>query len=155
MSTEVVSNAVVELRDKYKARFKEMGEILELSGPDRDLSRKSVLEKLGAKDSAEAFEKLTSRNRELEGIQNDLRHEEIKAVAAQQRQREAELNTPSGAIVHPTADNGVVKSMGQLFVESKAYTEGWKKNHQREVPAMVDISVKTLMETGAGFAPRH
>src|ERR1041385_6805341 len=49
--TETVTNHAAELRGKYKERLKEVGELLELAGPDRDLSKKSVLERLGAKDA--------------------------------------------------------------------------------------------------------
>lgn len=150
--TETVTNHAAELREKYKARLKEFGEILELAGPDKDLSRKTVLEKLGAKDAAEAFEKLESRDRELNGLQGEIRSATLKRLADDNERRERELSIPSSSTREPAADTRV-KTLGQMFVESKAYREVWVKNRKGETPVMLDVDLKTLFETGAGFAP--
>src|SRR5690242_3142168 len=93
--SEVVTNQAAELREKYKARLKEMGEIRELAGPESDLSRREVLERLGAKDSTEAFEKLMSRDRELVGLQADIRKADLKRLNDDNERRERELSIPS------------------------------------------------------------
>lgn len=154
--TETVTNQAAELRGKYKERLKEFGEILELAGPDRDLSKKNVLERLGAKDSTEAFEKLQSRDRELNGLQSEIRNADVKRLRDDQERRERELELPSSRSDSPstTDENGKVKTLGQLFAESKAYTQGWLKNRSVQLPAMIDIGLKTLFDTAAGFAPQ-
>ncbi len=152
---EEMTNAAAELRGKYKERLKEFGEILELAGSDRDLSKKSVLERLGAKDATEAFEKLQSRDRELNGLQFEIRAADLKRLSDDNERRERELLIPAAGngVVQVLGESTRVKSLGQLFVESKAYAQSWMKSKTAGIPAMIDVGLKTLFETGAGFAP--
>ena len=152
--TELVTNHAAELRGKYKERLKEFGEILDLAGADRDLSKKSVLEKLGAKDATEAFEKLQSRDRELIGLQSEIRGADLKRLAEDNERRERELSIPSnnGNTPRTLNEDGQIKTIGQLWIESKGY-DAWVKNRLTMQPVTLDVALKTLFQTSAGFAP--
>ncbi len=144
----------VELRQQAKAKHDAVSEIIRLVGEDRDFSKKDVLEKLGATDSADAVKKFTAWTDEAHRLFTDAQNEEMKERIAEHQDRDADLQRarpPGGG--HPPEPEGE-KSFGQLFVESKAYTEGWRQHRQRNVVAEVGVPLKTLMTTTAGWAPR-
>lgn len=151
------SPAIVEKRTAFQAKQKDLKDAFELArdGSGYDFSRKSVLEKLGATDQAHALEIVKARNVELDIMGGELRVAELKAVESSIGEREHERSVPvrGGQLVHPASANEA-KSFGQLFVESKAFAS-WRRNPGESpgASAEVDIGLKTLFETGAGFAP--
>jgi HK97 family phage major capsid protein len=154
---EHVSNELVEKRDRFAVKQREIADIMLAAkdGPSRyDFSRKNVLDKLGAKDASEAFEKIQQRRAELEGLSVDLQNAEAKSIEDAAAKFGTMLDRPAAGtgLIHPASDMKV-KSLGELFVESKAYVDGYLKHRQREIPAIIDIGLKTLMQTTAGLAP--
>lgn len=150
------SNALVEKREKFAAKQKELGEVFQMAkdGDVYDFSRKNVLEKLGATDSTDAVDKVKKRNVELDNLGSELQQSELKEIQDAIGDREKARQEPvRGGIPHPTGDPNERKTFGRLFAESKAYAEGWKKNRQDRQTEVIDIGVKTLFETTAGFAP--
>jgi hypothetical protein len=63
-----VGTTLVEKRQEFAAKQRELAEVMELAKDGRvyNLSRKSVLEKLGAVDDADALSKVKARNVELD-----------------------------------------------------------------------------------------
>ena len=153
------SNAVVEARQKFQAKQKELGEVFEAAGSDLDFSRKAVLEKLGATDSTDAVGKVKARNIELESLSAELRAAELVAVRDAMKARETERNAPvsmqQGA--HPAGESRA-KSFGDLVTGSAEYKAyDYRRDAacttQVKMPYAELLGLKTLMETGAGFAP--
>jgi HK97 family phage major capsid protein len=141
--------ALVEQRDQFAAKQKDITDVLELAGKDLDFSRADVLKKLGATDAADATHKFKSWNREAEALGADLQRAELKFTVAKHQEREADLRRPAEVTYH-NADTER-KSWAQRFVESKEFKTGRATKTNR--PLILDIDIKTLMTTSAGFAP--
>jgi len=149
------SNALVEKRQQFAAKQKELGEVMSMAkdGSTYDMSRKNVLEKLGASDSADAVAKIKERNRELDALSADLQVAELKEVESAIGERNSARNTPARATSHPASSKDVEsKSFGELVVNSKAF-EAYKQTRQ-PTSLDVDIDMKTLFQTSAGYAPQ-
>jgi HK97 family phage major capsid protein len=144
--------SLVERREELQAKQKTAIDVLELAGKDIDLSRKPVLEKLGATDAADALVKFQQLNKECENLGQELAREELKAAARQVRERDEELKRPADGVQHATAydENGSRKSWGQQYIESKAFRES--RQSRVDVPFDMEIGLKTLFETAAGYA---
>lgn len=146
--------AIQEKREIFHAKQDELIEVFKLAkdGNRYDFSRKTVLEKLHATDQHDAMQKVRARNKELEDLGNDLRDEEAQDIASRVAARDEELSTPvRGSIKHPDGGRGERKTLGRRFIDS----EQWKKSKEQkvDVPLHLEIELKTLFETTAGFAP--
>ena len=141
-------------RDHFHLKQDELTEVFKLArdGNAYDFSRKAVLEKLGASDQHDAMQKVRARNKELEDLGTELRNAEAKHYESRLSGRAEELATPgSGTMQHPESGRGGRKTLGQLYVES----DQWKqfKEGRVETPLHLEIELKTLFETTAGFEP--
>jgi hypothetical protein len=134
MAMPVLGNLAVKLKDKQdaiSAKQKTMHEVFEAAGKDVDFTKPSVLTLVGAKDSAEAVEKVKTMNRELDALGKE-RDElaELKGIAdANDRRR----STPATTLPFPgegdREDRKARKSFGQMVVESKAVQEARASLH--------------------------
>ncbi|MGE4163875.1 MAG: phage major capsid protein [Vicinamibacterales bacterium] len=148
------SPALVEQREQFHSKQAELAKILEEAkdGQAFDLGRAKVMELLGAKDAAEAATKLKERNRELDDLGQRLQQATIKGIADAHAQRAEQINEAwQGGNRHPEAGSTERKSWAQLFIESKEFQASRKS--RTDVPFSAEIGLKTLFETGAGFAP--
>ncbi len=143
--------ALVEQREAFAAKQKDITEVLELSGKDLDFSRADVLKKLGATDAADATHKFKSWNREAEAMGADLQRTELKYTVARHQERQDELAKPVEGVTHPSGM--AAKNWAQRFVESKEFKHSKETKGRQGVPFIMDIDIKTLMQTSAGFAP--
>ncbi len=143
--------ALVEQREAFAAKQKDISEVLELAGKDLDFSRADVLKKLSAADAADATHKFKSWNREAEALGADLQRAELKYTVAKHQEREEELKRPVDGVVHPSGIEA--KSWAQRFIESKEYKAAKASGFKQNIPFAMDIDIKTLMTTAAGFAP--
>lgn len=139
---------LVELREKHTAKQKVMLEAFELAGKELDFSKKAVQEKLGASDEKHAAEKVRDLNRELEALGRDLEHAEMKHIQSQASDRQKAMETPTD-VRHPV--NTESKSWGRMYVESKEFKAS--RATRTDVPFELDIGIKTLFQTSAGFLP--
>jgi len=144
--------ALVEQREHFAAKQKDITEVLELAGKDLDFSRADVLKKLGASDAADATHKFKSWNREAEALGADLQRAELKFTVAKHQEREEELKRPVEGVQHPES-GAERKSWAQRFVESKEYRAAKATGFKQAAMMDLDIDIKTLMSTTAGFAP--
>jgi hypothetical protein len=154
--TEVVSNKLTEKREELAAKQKFLGDLFAMAknaAGEFDLSRRDVLEKLGAKDSTEAAEKVQAKGREVTALADECRSLNIKAIAEQNERIGGESMTPTG-ISHPSGERKG-RTFGEMFVESKAYAEAYKKNQQGNIPG-VDRHRRqdAVSDVGAGYAPQ-
>lgn len=146
------STKLVELREKFAAKQADIGAVLEMAGAELDFSKKGVLEKTGGTDAADATKKWQAWNKEAEAIGSELKQAEVLHVAQSYRDREEERKqpAPTGVMKH-YGDDGKPKSWGQLYVESKEFKNS--RSSRQDIPFSLDIGIKTLMTTAAGFAP--
>ena len=148
------SNALVEKRQAIAAKQKELGEIFTAAkdGDRYDYSRAALLEKLGAANGDEAHEKIKARNVELDDLSRELQQMEAMEIETSLKTRDAAMRQPvRGAL--PALISNEPKSFGELVVESKTYLEA-RAEKRWPVSFTVDIGLKTLMTTAAGWAPR-
>lgn len=148
------AKSIQEKRDFFHQKQDELTKAFELAsdGPGYDFSRKTVLDHLKASDQHDAMKKVRARNDELDGLGTELRNEEAKNYHKRVSERADELSTPgTGSIKHPDSGRGERKTLGQRFIDS----DQWKKSKegQVDIPLHLDIELKTLFETTAGFAP--
>lgn len=150
---EVASNDLAEKREKFAAKQAEMASIMKLAGEGTDtfnLSRPTVLKRLGAADSASAAEKVRELDAELQDLGADLRNAEMKAIRDRNRLRSEDRDVPADeGYRRPTEVSR--KSFGQLFTSTKSFLEGHR--NRQPVSATIDMSLKTLLETTNGWAP--
>lgn len=141
----------VEQREKLHANQKKLATVLEQAGKDLDFSRKTVLDELGAKDADEAVEKFQALNKETESLGREIQREELKASAREVRQREEDIRNPALPAVHHESGDITKKSLGERFVATREFKES--RRTQMSMPVEIDISIKTLFQTSAGFPP--
>ncbi len=142
---------LVEQREALAAKQKDLNEVMELAGKDLDFSRADVLKRLGASDAADATHKFKIWTREAEGLGRDLDRAEVKYAAERNRERQAEIERPVEGVEHPAGYQS--KSWAQRFVESKEFKASKASKGHSPQPFTLDIDIKTLMSTTAGFAP--
>jgi HK97 family phage major capsid protein len=142
---------LVEQREAFAAKQKDITEVLELAGKDLDFSRADVLKKLSANDASDATHKFKNWNKEAEAMGQDLQRAELKYTVAKHQEREQAINSPV-SVEHPEIGTES-KSWAQRFVESKAYKAAKATGFKQAAMVDLDISLKTLMTTSAGFAP--
>ena len=144
---------LIEKRNELEAKNKKLAQVFEEAGPEMDMDKVDCLE--GCKTSREKAKRIEEMNNELTDIGKEVsRLAEIEKAAEDTKKRQEEL-TKANRIALPGAGAGTppgqitpVKSIGQMFVESKAY-----KNREHKAEAELDIELKTLFETTVGWAP--
>lgn len=142
--------ALKAARDKLEAKRKSLADVFDEAGPDLDMSKvKSV-----AGTTADKVAFIRTLNAELDEAAKDVEgYLEVAKAAARSRG----LGVP-GREAGDERDlrddlkgrRGEVKSFGDLFVESDAYR---LKQGSNGPEAHLDIELKTLMTTTAGWAP--
>ncbi|GAB3117850.1 hypothetical protein GCM10027160_29030 [Streptomyces calidiresistens] len=153
MSTLVEFPALKEARGKLEQRRKTLRAFLDEAGPEYDMSKvKSV-----SGDTHAKVEHLRSLNAEIDEAAVEVEQLEVVAKAAgaaKAAEDEAGRRGRGGGIEpgadgdRPTKDSG---NLGEMFVKSKAYTERRRGAEGPSTP--LDMEVKALFETGAGWAP--
>lgn len=139
--------ALKEAQGKLDAKRKELASIFDEAGPDVDLTK--------VKSVKGTTHDIAAKIRELNDEATDLGKEvdSLKAVAkAAERARTSDdkvINAEHGADSAEPVQEGT-KSFGQMFVESDAYR---MKTGPIGPEATIDVDLKTLMTTSAGFAP--
>lgn len=139
--------ALKEAEDRLAAKQGELKSIFDEAGPDLDMSKvKSV-----SGDSAAIVEHIRALNAELDELgkkAGELR--EVQAAADRAARIPSQRESGDGAKGGPTGGEREVKSFGQQFVESDAFR---LKQGPSGPEAHLDVEVKTLMQTTAGWAP--
>src|SRR6266704_5924831 len=151
--SDAMSKRSVELREEAKAKHALVSEVLRLAGSDRDFSKKEVLEKLGAADSADAVKRFRTAGAEAHDAFQKAADAELDEEIRDHQDRDDELKRTKGAGGRHPPPEAEEPSLGRLFTEHKVYAEGWRKERQTGV-AEIPFPLKTLVTTGAGFAPR-
>lgn len=143
--------ALDEIEGKIKDRSDRLATIFDEAGPEIDLKKvKSI-----SGDSTAKAEEIRKINDELTdlGKQRDEMNQVQKAAqriraagdAAEAAARGGSAGSEPGS---PVGHAPRAKSIGEMFVESKAY-----KGRSGHETATLDIELKTLFQTSAGWAP--
>ncbi len=139
--------ALKEAREKLAAKQKELSTVFAEAGDSVDMDQVKSIDGT----TAEKVAWIRERNAERETL-----HDEAKAIqdvlAASENAERAEkaLNDPNRRMLFPdpgSDDREERKTLGELFVDSKAGSD--LKGREVEI----DVDVKTVMSTGAGWAP--
>lgn len=154
-----MSEHVQEKRDRFVLKQDELAEVFKLARTDEgdestyEFGREEVLQKLDAKDANEVMQKIRARNTELEILGAELQEAEAKHYAARLKERMDDLKEPEkGGVIHPDNPLNFEKmSLGQRFVNSKQWKQS--KESQSDIPLHLQMELKTLFQTTAGFAP--
>ena len=146
-------STLVAKREELDAKRKALADVFEAAGPDLDFNKPEVLNLLGAKDSAEAVEKVRERNREIEALYDECKKlaeiEEIKNRVS------GDVDLPAGrGIVHP--ENRQSRTLGELIVNSAAFQQ-YRQTRNPTAGEIRDFGLSeiknALFQTGAGWAP--
>lgn len=142
--------ALKEAEGKLELKRKELAQIFEEAGSELDLTKVKCVKG--------TTHDVASRIRVLNDEQTDL-GKEVDSLRVVQRAAEHAKQAPGSGGAEPGSENGDVpqsrtrqKSIGELFVGSDAY----KLKAGRVGPeSTLDIHLKTLMSTGAGWDPEE
>lgn len=148
-----MKSKLVDLRGQLDAKRKKMHEVFEQAGDNLDMDKVTVLDG----DSAAKAHQIKALNDELADLGRQV--DDLAAVEAAQNQwkkRDDGDAVSQDGRVPVGADGGkgkterASKSLGAAFVESAAF-----KGRQGPVGpmAVLDVDLKTLMTTSAGWAP--
>lgn len=153
MTTTLEFPALKEALGKQQLKEKELHSIFEEAGPELDFSKiKSI-----SGDTRVKAARVRELNQELTDLAKEV--EDLKAVGAaaeKSRMSPASSHRESGSGSGDTgggySSGGAVKSFGQHFIESAAF-----KGRQGQLGplATLDVELKTLMTTTAGFDPEE
>lgn len=138
--------ALKEASEKLEVKQAALGKVFEEAGPDMDMAKVKSLDG----DSRAKADAIRHMNDELTELGKEV--QSLKAVerAANGLQMAPETREPGDEPSDTKGRGGGQKSFGQIFTESKAYT-GRQGPIGPEVT--LDIDLKTLMTTAAGWAP--
>lgn len=141
-----MATKVKELSEKLDAKRKELADVFAEAGEDLDMTKVKSLDG----DSKAKVEWIRQKTEEINEAFDELKEEQAKLAAA-------ELNIEveeylKRAVTQPgqPLPGGGAKSFGELLMESKAVTE---KQGNSGPTAEIQFDMKTLMATGAGWAP--
>jgi HK97 family phage major capsid protein len=147
--------ALDDAESKLEAKRKELGDVFAEAGPDTDLSKVKSLKGTTHDKAAwirEKNEEITEAAKEYANLLAVKKAAEAAKVAGERGTDDGSSEQGDGGGSYPgglpSRNRG--KSLGQLFVESKAFT-GRTGNIGPE--AHIDIDLKTTMTTAAGWAP--
>lgn len=134
-----------EVTERLAVLGKQVSQIYEEAGEDLDFSKVKCLEG-DTTAKVEALKNIDTEVTELSAERTKLLDIERSLKAG--RDLNTEMNEPAEGMKHPTPGDpkAEIKSLGELFVESKAYKEKGKG-------ALVDIDTKTLMSEGTAGWP--
>lgn len=147
-----MASALVAKREELDAKRKSLHAIFEEAGSEMDLGKVKSLEG----DTKTKADEIKRRNTELTALGQEVDDlvalEKIAADTKSALDRDAR---PAGGIVHPAGGpqiEPVHKSLGELFVESKTYTQ--RSGNRGPQSEATGLDLKTLMTTAAGWAPQ-
>jgi len=133
MTLKQVQEKITEVSKQAHVAYEEAGE-------DLDFTK---VKSLGEGDTTAKVEKLQQINEELKDLNDDLtelRELEKGSTLA------AKAYSPETSPAPEKKEAAPIKSIGEMFIESKA-------SEHRHISAKVDINLKTLFQTSAGWDP--
>ena len=132
------------LRDEIKT-------VLDEAGSERDFSKVKHVDG----SNADKVEFVQKQSRELDAVVKEIEeYKELQGIDEKIRSYEAEKNQPEVKMVQPDVEPIGHKSVGEMFVESKAYsTISGGVGEVSELNIDPNVLIKTDFTTSAGWAP--
>lgn len=142
--------ALKEAEGKLAAAQKSLAEVFDQAGPDYDMAKVTVIDG----DSKAKVEWIRTKNAELDDLGAQVEQLRDVARAAERVRGDRKSGQEEEAKGAERGDGsrgpGGRKSVGELFTDSSAYT---KRAGQNGPEAHLDLELKALFETGAGWEP--
>lgn len=161
-----MATELVEARGKLQAKQKELADIFTAAKTAQGYDFTQVKGMGLDGDQAARVEAVQAKNAELNDLADKVKSlQDVEDMAAGIKRLGDDFKQPAGGGLHPAPGTGgqaaQAKSLGQLFVESEAYTKrGQRKEADIDVSGMDPYGkgdtfrgIKTLMSTSAGWAP--
>ncbi len=147
-----MSKQLIEKRKEFEAKQDKLHSILKEAGPEHDMDKITSLQG-DSKAKVEAIQKLNLELSDL-GKQVETLVELEKAWTEDEARQKAAEQAARDGLPQPGPSFGgpALKSIGRQFVESADF-KSYQKNPGGTKGVEVDIPLKTLMTTAAGFAP--
>jgi HK97 family phage major capsid protein len=133
-----VNDKINELEGKLNERRKGLADIFAEAGPDMNMDQVKSL----SGDSAAKVDEIRTRNAEIDGLAKQLEDTRSLLKASE----EAMKHVAKGEDAPVESQTGPTKSFGELFTGSEAFKVKGRESN-------IDINLKTLFETTAGWAP--
>lgn len=138
--------ALKETREKLAAKQKALSTVFEEAGEEMDMDRVKTIDG----DSREKVAWIRQANAELEELSDEAKTIQDVLAAKENEEKAGDwLNRPQRSIQFPDGSGAEAqKSIGELFLDSKA-----GHDLKGQTVELADVDVKTVMSTGAGWAP--
>ena len=156
---------LIQLRTKLEAKNKVLADVFKQAGETVDIAKVESPLFEGCNSTQDRTQKMREANAEICVIGKQVSEcVELEKMAQSTADNEKLLSQAVSGVIHPVGSDGaaqgmkgnivVPKSLGKLFIESKAYT-GRKEGAAIAQTFYEDdeMDLKTLFETTAGFAP--
>lgn len=141
--------ALKEAQGKLDSKRKELADLLKEAGPEYDMSKVRSVQG----DTHAKVAHIGSLNAALEDLKKDVDEKLVIARAAGAAKAAEQVESGhQDAPDEPRRRDGQRKSLGELFVASQA-CKGYKSGSGMGPSASLDIELKTVFSTGAGWAP--
>lgn len=138
--------ALDEAQGKLDNRRKALKDIFDEAGPDMDMSKVKSVDG----DTKAKVDHIRALNTEIDDLAKQVEDlQAIEGIAAKAREGQGDPARQPGSEPGLKAPAGA-KSLGELFTASRAFKG---RQGQTGPEAHLDVEVKTLMETTAGWAP--
>lgn len=149
---------LVAKREELDAKRKSLAEVFADAKQDDGTYDFMKSQGLSAPDAAGRLDEVRAKNRELEDLAKQVADlAELDGIASGLAKGIDGDREPAGNPMHPGAGakggNANVKSLGELITDAAHGEGGWKKHRDLDFIIPEGQGVKTLMETGAGWAP--
>jgi HK97 family phage major capsid protein len=147
--------ALAEKENAFKAKKDELGGIFREAGPDMDLAQVKSIRGTGIDKAAyirKLNDELTDLSKEVDNLRAVQKAADRTKIAGVNPDESGGNESGDGADSYNRASQPRQKSIGELFVESAALTE---KKGAVGPSATLDIHLKTLLTTSAGWAPEY
>jgi HK97 family phage major capsid protein len=147
----VITRELTEKRNELDAKRAKLAEVFKEAGSDLDMSLVKAIDG----DSAAKVEWIRKSHEEINDLGAEVEKLAAVAAAAKAAQVPAGEAGQGPGIVHPTIGQqpkgapAQTKTLGELFIESPAV----KVSGGQGPMATLDVEVKTLFATSAGWAP--
>ena len=134
-----------DLRGRMEDIRKKLAEVFEQAGAEYDMAKVTAIDG----DSQAKLDQIKAWNTELDELHDQVK--ELESLDGIKRRVDDEGKVQPIAGV--PAGKAARKSLGELFVESKAFT-GYERGSGQGPVAKLDIDLKTLFQTSAGWDPQ-
>lgn len=141
---------LIQVREELGAKHDLLGQVLKEAGDDHDFTKVKALG--GDLDTAAKVERFRELNSEMGDLAKKARQLELAEAGKAWQDVRTEMDEPVGTPPHPDSKSGN-KSIGARLIASEEY-KAFREDHSGGLSVHFgDVSLKTLMETTAGWAP--